>query len=210
MAELVADRPSPTSLADVTVVTLGVTFTASIEASNDQKVVVRASGEGMAWLNTVEIGTPVELYWVDGYEERTLPARIAEVEEGLEPRWHLAPTGPAERSQRRKAVRARVAVPVVLPWAGSLLTGQTIDLSESGAKALLDGWGLPPDSGTQVTVTLSLERTTVDLRAQVVWHADRGAQWLIAVAFQDVSERDSDVLRARVFQALREERAGSN
>lgn len=102
-----------------------------------------------------------------------------------------------------------MAIPVVLPWAGSLLTGQTVDLSESGMKALLDGWGLPPESGTPVTVTLSLERTTLDLRGEVVWHADRGPQWLIAVAFQDVAEHDADVLRARVFQALREERAGN-
>lgn len=62
MTELVADRPSPSSLADVTVVTLGVTFTAGVESSSDQRVVVRASGEGMEWLNSVEIGTPVELY----------------------------------------------------------------------------------------------------------------------------------------------------
>ena len=37
----------------------------------------------------------------------------------------------------------------------------------------------------------------------------QGARWLLSVKFLDVSERDGDQLRKRVFQALREERAAA-
>jgi hypothetical protein len=42
-----------------------------------------------------------------------------------------------------------------------------------------------------------------------VWTSIRGAQWLLAMKFHDVSEKAGDLLRRRVFQALRDERAAS-
>ncbi len=98
-------------------------------------------------------------------------------------------------------------LPVVFPWGGATLTGKTVDVSEAGMRALVDGWGLPPDAGTGLDVTLTLEDAVLDLQAEVVWHADRGPQWLMAMKFVDVPEKSADQLRRRVFQALREERA---
>jgi c-di-GMP-binding flagellar brake protein YcgR len=145
---------------------------------------------------------------VGGYEELTQPARIRQVDEGVEPRWHLVPTGAVARSQRRRAVRARVELPVRIPWAGGTLEGTTLDLSEAGARVLVDGWGLPPERGARVEITVSLEDTTaVDLRAEIVRTQERGAQWILAMRFVDAPERDEDRLRRRVFQALREHRA---
>ena len=96
-----------------------------------------------------------------------------------------------------------------MPWAGGLLNGLTIDISEGGIKALVDGWGLPPEAGTPLPVTVTLEiGAEVDVRGEVVWTADRGTQqWVLAVRFIDVPERDADAIRRRVFRALREERA---
>ena len=153
-------------------------------------------------------GDAVEVYWVSGYEERTLPARVAAIEESERPSWRLQPSGQAERSQRRKAVRAAAELPVVMPWSGSLLKGLTVDISEGGIKALVDGWGLPPESGAQLVVTMTLEDgISLDIHGEVVWTADRSTkQWVIAIRFTQVSERDGDTLRRRVFRALREER----
>jgi|1185.fasta_scaffold26989_2 hypothetical protein len=203
------NRPPETSEADVTLVARGITVTARVDVSNDVALVVRPSGEGSAWKEAVKIGDPVEVFWIGGYEERTLPARITEVDAGADPRWHLAATGPAERSQRRKAVRARVELPVILPWAGGELTGSTVDLSEAGMRALVDGWGLPPESGTPMQVTITVGEQFVDLHGVLIWQADRGKQWLMAMRFDDVYEKDADTLRKRVFEALREERAAA-
>jgi hypothetical protein len=205
MTEADGGRPEVSSQADVTLVTRGITVTAGVEASTEMGLLVRPTGGLGASEAPVEPGDRVEVYWVSGYEERTLPAKIASVEDGL--LWRLTPTGPAERSQRRKAVRGRMALPITIPWAGALLSGTTIDVSEGGVKALLDGWGLPPEPGTVTSVSLTLEDGPLDLVGEVAWHSARGAQWLIALQFHDVPEKEGDRLRRRVFQALREERA---
>ena len=209
MTELDVDRPEERSEADVTLITRGITVTARVEVAQESTVVVCPAGEGTDWKTAVRAGDPVEIYWVGGQEERTLKAVIAsvEIDEGLDPLWHLSVNGPAQRSQRRKAVRGRVALPVVFPWTGATLTGTTVDVSEAGMRALVDGWGLPPDPGTHLDVTLRLEDGDLDLLAEVVWHADRAPQWLMAMKFLDVPERSADLLRRRVFQALRDERA---
>jgi len=202
-------RPDARTQADLTLVTRGLTVTACVIRSDESGLVVSPTADDRTWQDFTKPGDRVELYWVSGYEERTLPARVSVVDDAGHPLWHLQPTGPAERSQRRKAVRARVAVPVVMPWSGGLLRGHTIDLSEGGAKVLVDGWGLPPESGTPVRPTLALDDDVeLDLVGEVAWGADRGTgQWLLAVRFTDVDERDGDTLRRRVFRALREERA---
>jgi c-di-GMP-binding flagellar brake protein YcgR len=203
------ERPRQSSTADVTLVTRGITVTACVLVSNELALVVAPAGDGAARNTAVKAGDPVELFWVGGYEELTLPARIRQVDEGVEPRWHLVPTGAVARSQRRRAVRARVELPVRIPWAGGTLEGTTLDLSEAGARVLVDGWGLPPERGARVEITVTLEDTTaVDLRAEIVRTQERGAQWILAMHFVDAPERDEDRLRRRVFQALRAHRAG--
>ena len=208
MDDLDVSRPLESSQADVTLVTRGITVTACVDVSTDHALVVSPQGEGSAWRTRVDLADKVEVFWVAGNEERTLPAKIVDVDGGEEPRWHLAPTGPAERSQRRKAVRARLDLPVVLPWADGQLTGTTVDLSEAGMRAQVDGWGVPPEKGTPMQVTIDLEKGFVDLHGELIWVVpDRGPQWLLAMRFDDVAEQDADRLRQVVFAALRAERA---
>ena len=203
------DRPEESGFADVTLVTRGVTVTASVEVADAYVVIVRPQGDQSA--SGLQPGDPVELYWVGGHEERTLPGTLTSLEnDGDEARWQIAVKGQAERSQRRKAVRARVALPVIVPWAGSQLTGTTVDLSESGMRALMDGWGLPPEPGTPTQLSLELGDELLHLQGEFVWTADRGGQqWLLAMKFVDVPEQAGDALRRRVFQALRDERAAA-
>jgi len=207
MSESDASRPYESSRADVTLVARGITVTAAVDVSTEFTIVVRPDGEGATWKTSVKDGDPVELYWVGGDEERTLPAKIVDVEPGEEVRWHLVPTGPAERSQRRKAVRGRGAVPGYLPWAAGQLVGGTLDLSEAGVRVLVDGWGLPPEPGARLEISMTLAAEVLHLRGQVVRQQSHGPRWLLSMSFLDVSERDGDALRKRVFQALREERA---
>ena len=202
------DRPEESATADVTLISRGVTLTAHVEVSDTYVVVVRPTGGGPGWQSAdIQLGDPVELYWVGGQEERTLAGTVSQVESGGEARWHVAVSGQAERSQRRKAVRARVELEVLIPWAGAQMTGKTVDLSEGGMRALMDGWGLPPKSGTLTQVSVMLDDTPLLLHGEVVWTTIRGAQWLLAMKFNDVPERAGDLLRRRVFQALRDERA---
>lgn len=207
MTESDASRPYESTRADVTLVARGITVTAAVDVSTEFTIVVRPDGEGTAWKTSVKENDPVELYWVGAEEERTRPAKVIEVEPGEEVRWHLVPTGPAARSQRRKAVRGRVALPVYLPWADGQLVGETVDLSEAGVRVLVDGWGLPPEAGTRLDLNLTLETEVLALRGVVVRQQANGPRWLISMSLQDVPERAGDALRKRVFQALREERA---
>jgi hypothetical protein len=211
MARADQDRPEQRASADVTLVAHGITVTASVEVSRTGVVVVRPEGDATAWKAAVGLGDPVELYWVGGEEERTLKGVLSEIEhgesDGDDPRWHLSVSGPATRSQRRKAVRARVQLPVLMPWAGAQITGSTVDISEAGIRALMDGWGVPLEPGTSCQVSLDLDNVLVHLIGETVWTQVRGAQWLMAIKFNDVPEQAADVLRRRVFKALRDERA---
>ena len=85
----------------------------------------------------------------------------------------------------------------------------TVDLSESGMRALMDGWGLPPEPDTLTQVSLALDDALLHLQGRIVWTSIRGAQWLLAMQFLDVPENAGDRLRRRVFQALRDERAAA-
>jgi hypothetical protein len=201
------DRPEESGFADVTLVSKGITVTASVEVSSTGLVVVRPSADGPPHKDAIMIGDAVELYWVGGEEERTLRGTVSEIEDGDEPLWHLKVSGQAERSQRRKAVRGRLEIPVIIPWAGAQMEGRTVDLSEAGMRALMDGWGVPLEPGTATQLTLTLDDALLHLSGEIVWTVERGAQWLLAMKFLDVPEQAADLLRKRVFQALREERA---
>jgi hypothetical protein len=200
-------RPEESGSADVTLVSRGLTVTASVEVSSTGLVVVRPAGDPSD--GEIQPGDPVELYWIGGEEERTLGGTVSSIEAGPDARWHIAVSGFAERSQRRKAVRARVEVEVIIPWAGGQMTGVTVDLSEGGMRALMDGWGLPPEPGTESQVSLTLDDALLHLSGSIVWSSIRGAQWLLAMQFHDVPEKAADLLRRRVFQALRDERAAA-
>jgi hypothetical protein len=211
MTDPYLDRPQESASADVTLIARGITITAHVEVSDVYVVVVRPTGDATAWeTHELQPGDAVELYWIGGQEERTLRGTVTQVEGGSDPRWHLAVSGQAERSQRRKAVRARVSVPVIIPWAGAQMEGHTVDLSEGGMRALMDGWGVPLDPGTPTQLSLTLEDALVHLHGEIVWTSIRGAQWLLAIRFLDVPEKAADTIRRRVFQALRDERAATS
>lgn len=208
MSEPGVDHPEVDTEAEITLTGRGISISSRVEYATDAVVVVRPSTSEFVEDLVAEVGDEVEVFWRNGEEGRSFPAEVAEVEDTALARWSMTVTGRAEHSQRRTAVRARVSMPVrALYQGGTELVGEVIDMSENGMRALIDGWGLPPDPGMKVDVTLDLGDGAMKLVGEVLRQQSRGARWLMSIRFLGLQEKDEDRLRRRVFQALREERA---
>jgi len=201
------DYPVEQSEAEITLSGRGISVTSRVEFVQGDVVVVRPSVGEFVDQVVVRVGDVVEVFWKIADGQRALPAEVTEVESGAIERWRMRATGPAEHSQRRKAVRGRVIVPITAKYAGTDLKGETLDLSEAGVRATFDGFGLPPEQGSQLDLVVKLEEGPVAAKAEVVRNQARGAVWLMSIRFTGIQERDQDKVRRRVFQALREERA---
>jgi hypothetical protein len=201
------DHPEEQSEAEITLVGRGISVTARVEVVHESFIAVRPSTGEFVDQVVVRVGDVVEVFWRTEDSQRALPAEVTEVEQGAVVRWRMRATGPAETSQRRKAVRGRVAVPVEAGFGAVELKGETIDLSEGGLRAEFEGFGAPPEAGAKLGLTVKLEDGPLKIRAEVVRTQARGARWVISIRFLDIPEKDQDRARRRVFQALREERA---
>jgi len=216
---ITAHRPQQDADIEFTLVTRGITIPSHVEQSSESGLVLRPHLSAFLHKIAVRPGEAVEVYWQGVENERTMPAQISEVEEAAE-RLYLTPTGPARLSQRRKAVRAALELPVLIKVAGIPLFGQTVDLSEAGLRALVDGWGLPPEPGTSVEVDLTLDDSAPSVGLSAVGDADilsvegvivrqrlARARWELSMQFHCLPQNAEDRLRRRVFRALREDRA---
>jgi hypothetical protein len=201
------DHPEEQTEAEVTLTGRGISVSSRVETVHDGVIAVRPSAGDFYEQAVVRVGDPVEVFWRSEDSQRALPAEVTEVEQGAVIRWRMRITGPAETSQRRKAVRGRIAVPIVAEYGSVELRGETMDLSEAGLRADFQGLGAPPEGGARLGLTVELEDGVVRTRAEVVRTQARGAQWIMSIRFVDIQEKDQDRVRRRVFQALREERA---
>jgi c-di-GMP-binding flagellar brake protein YcgR len=201
------DHPEEQTEAEITLSGRGVSVSSRVEVVQNEYISVRPSVGEFVEQVVVKVGDVVEVFWKTEDAQRALPAEITDVEAGAVVRWRMRATGPAEISQRRKAVRGRVAVPVVAGYGAIDLTGQTVDLSEAGVRAEFEGLGAPPEAGAKLDLVISLEDGVTKTKAEVVRTQARGARWIMSIRFLDIQEKDQDRVRKRVFQALREERA---
>ena len=201
------DHPEEQTEAEVTLIGRGISVSSRVEVVQNEFISVRPSVGEFVDQVVVRVGDAVELFWKTEDAQRALPAEVTDVESGAVVRWRMRATGPAEASQRRKAVRGRVSVPVTAEYGAVELKGTTVDLSEAGLRAEFEGLGAPPEAGAKVDLTVQLEDGVVKTRAEVVRTQARGARWVMSIRFVDVQEKDQDRVRRRVFQALREERA---
>ena len=201
------DHPEEQSEAEVTLTGRGISVSARVEVVHDGVISVRPSVGEYVQQVVVQEGDAVEVFWKGEDSQRVVPAQVAAVEQGAVVRWRMRITGEAEASQRRKAVRGRVVVPVEAEYGAVDLSGETVDISEAGVRAQFDGYGVPPEAGSQLQLLIKLEDGDVKAKAEVVRNQARGARWLMSIRFLNIAERDQDRVRRRVFQALREERA---
>jgi c-di-GMP-binding flagellar brake protein YcgR len=201
------DHPEEQTEVEVTLAGRGISVSARVEVVGADALSVRPSVGEYVDQVVVKPGDEVEVYWKGQDSQRTVPAEVTDVEQGAVIRWRLRITGPAEDSQRRKAVRGRVSVPVEVEYGSIELRGSTVDLSEAGLRGEFDGFGAPPEGGVGLQLQLALEDGLVRTRAEVVRTQARGARWVMSIRFVNIQEKDQDRMRRRVFQALREERA---
>jgi hypothetical protein len=186
----------------------GVTVDCRTVSAEDGVLVLKTMGLDEPKRVGLKAGDRVEVFWARVLDSRVVPATVAAVEGATDSRWRLRVTGPVEVSQRRPAVRARVAIPVVLTTGEQTIETVTDDLSEGGARIVVEATGTLPEPGTSLDVHLDLNGSDLTARAQVirVITLETGRKFL-SVGFSGLSEREQDRIRRRVFQALREERA---
>ena len=201
------DHPEEQSEAEVTLTGRGISVSTRVEFVGDGVISVRPSVGEYVEQVVASAGDRVEVFWKAGEETRALPAEVLTADAGAAPRWRLQITGPSEISQRRQAVRGRVSLPLEIGYGSSELTGETVDLSENGMRATVDGLGIPPEPGSALDLLVQLEDGPLKVKGEVVRFSARGVRWLLSIRFRDVQEKDGDRIRRRVFQALREERA---
>jgi PilZ domain len=201
------DHPAEQSEAEVTLAGLGISVSTRVELVGNGVLTLRPSVGEYVEQVVAAAGDQVEVFWKAAEQTRALPAEVLQVEHGAAPRWRLQITGPAEVSQRRKAVRARVALPIEVGYGSIELSGETIDLSEAGIRAMCDALGVPPDAGARLDLDLQFEDGALAAKAEIIRVHPRGARWLLSIRFVDLPDKDGDRVRRRVFQALREERA---
>jgi c-di-GMP-binding flagellar brake protein YcgR len=201
------DHPVEQTEAEVTLIGRGISVSSRVEVVQNEFISVRPSVGEFVEQVVVKVGDVVEIFWKTEDAQRAMPAEVTDVEQGAIIRWRMRATGPAEASQRRKAVRGRVNVPVTAEYGSVDLKGTTIDLSEAGLRAEFEGLGAPPESGAKLSLAVQLEDGGIKTAAEVVRTQARGARWVISIRFVNMQERDQDHVRRRVFQALREERA---
>jgi c-di-GMP-binding flagellar brake protein YcgR len=201
------DHPEEQTEAEVTLTGRGISVSSRVEVVHEGFISVRPSVGEFVEQVVVKVGDVVEVFWKTDSAQWALPAEVTEVEQGAVIRWRMRITGPAEPSQRRKAVRGRVVVPVEAGYGSVDLKGETVDLSEAGVRAEFEGFGAPPEAGAKVDLTIRLEDGVVKTKAEVVRTQARGARWVMSIRFTNMQEKDQDLVRRRVFQALREERA---
>jgi hypothetical protein len=201
------DHPEEQTEAEVTLTGRGISVSARVELVSGESIAVRPSVGEFVEQVVVQVGDVVELFWKTEDSQRALPAEVTEVQQGAVIRWRMRATGPSEASQRRKAVRGRVNVPIEARYGSVDLKGMTVDLSEAGTRGEFEGFGAPPEAGAGLDLILSLEDGALKTRAEVVRTQARGARWVISIRFVKIEEKDQDRVRRRVFQALREERA---
>ncbi len=203
------DHPEEQSEADVTLAARGISVSTRVESVGDGVIVVRPSVGDFVDQAVVVPGDAVEVYWKAKDTRRAVPAMVLDIESGAVIRWRLRITGPSEESQRRTAVRGRVALPLNAGHGAVELSGESVDLSENGISAQFDGFGALPQAGAALDLVVTLEDGELRTKAEVVRAQARGARWLMSIRFVGIQEKDQDRVRRRVFQALREERARS-
>jgi c-di-GMP-binding flagellar brake protein YcgR len=201
------DHPVEQTEAEVTLTGRGISVSSRVEVVHDGFIAVRPSVGEFVEQAVVRVGDAVEVFWKGDDTQRAVPAEVTEVETGALVRWRMRITGPAETSQRRKAVRGRVTVPVEAEYGALDLQGTILDLSEAGLRAEFEGLGAPPEAGAKLALVVHLEDGDITTKAEVVRNQARGARWVMSIRFVDIQEKTQDRVRRRVFQALREERA---
>lgn len=209
-----ADLPSVRELVDIVADGLGESLTA-VTVETGRGVLRTTVGQtGANRRIRLEPLTQLRVTWRAGRDVFGVSAELVTVHDGEEPTWELRVLGPVERTQRRSAVRAPLRLAVTVNAGGQDQSGVTVDLSEGGARLLLDtaptdsDGSIPHSSGDRLRLILDLEETMVEDEVRLVRRFLRDDdRWEASVRFTGLTERSEDDIRRRVFSELRTLRA---
>jgi hypothetical protein len=220
MRDEFADHPPIGSAVDLIPTSRSDTVMGWVEDLRDDDLVVSLPLTVRQWPMSLRIGERLEVVWRAGGDLRALSVEIVEVVLGERPQWRLRRAGVVRRGQRRDAVRAPMTAPVRIGSEPSTLSGVTVDLSEGGFRCVLErqrgsanaegdaeDFGLPPtpDVGDVVRVSVVLPNFTATCLAHVIRrHPREDARTELSLRFLDLTDRQEDEIRSRVFTRLRD------
>jgi hypothetical protein len=133
------DYPEEMSPVDVQAASRGDALMSFVEKVGDDELVLTVGKDRAQRPVRLEPGERLDLVWKDPTELRALPAELVAVQTGEQSTWRIRPVGPATRGQRRNAVRAPLAFRIRIGADNNPREGQTVDISEGGARLVLDG-----------------------------------------------------------------------
>lgn len=121
-----------------------------------------------------------------------LVASLADVQE-----WKVEPTSPVIVHERRRFPRIRRTGAIHMETGSRALTATMLDLSEGGARCVIDTTqNFTPDL---VSTTLNLDNRAVKIKGWVAWKKQHGKHTEVGISFAGVSKRDADMIRRYVM-----------
>ncbi len=203
-----AQRPPAGAAVEVVVGSGGQQAHSRVADSQDQELVLEVATDQAGRRIRLPLGIEVSVWWTPPDAPlRFRRYQVLDVRGGSVPTWRLRPLGDPADGDRRGAPRAPLHVPVGLALPSGMLLGETLDVSESGLRAVFAaaptaGFGeIPfvlPDVGERATMALLLADTRVEVGCRVV-HRERlpDGRRTFRVAFEELPTE----VRARVRTA---------
>lgn len=161
--------------------------------------------EPMAGPSDAVLGSKVVLLWTSAAGLHELHAEVTRELLNPMPIWELDVRGKPVTSQRRRFARAAEALPAELTHDGVNSRVVVADLSEGGARCVLQDQSAPA-GGEQVELHLMLDHLPLTLAAVVV-AVERGIEDRCDVRLSfSTTGRTGDLLRRRVMEQQRRAR----
>lgn len=210
----VHEGPDAGELLDVALRRACVPLTARVLGTEPDRLLLAPPVDVLGAPSRLVPGELVDLVWSDGGDLVGIPVAV-ERTDGAQ--WSAVVVGPPQRVQRRDAVRVPLDARAVLsrPAAGEAGTAggaadglevPVLDLSEGGARCLVDPVALQLEQGQTVLLRLPVDGLPGPVSALVVHRRFRGGTRHVDVGlrFTGLGEAEADALRRHVFARMRD------
>jgi len=196
----VEEAPGPGELLDVSLRRAGVPLTTRVLEAGTDSLVLSPPADVLGAPSRLVEGEEVDLVWADAGDLVGIPV-VVRVTGGE--RWSAVVVGPPQRVQRRDAVRVPMDARAVLVGADEVEV-PLLDLSEGGARCLVDPVLVQLEQGQTVRLQLPVEGLAGPVQARVVHRRFRPGTRHVDVGLEIVGlgEAGTDTLRRHVFTRM--------
>jgi hypothetical protein len=154
----------------------------------------------------VVAGAALHLVWCSPVGQHELPATFIGLAQDRVQLWRVQPDGLVTTTQQREFTRAGDALPATVRRDEQAWPGVVVDLSEGGARCVLEAPTSPP-SDVAVLLDVEIDGQVLLLPARVLAASPlSGQRSEVRLAFQSIG-RAADVLRRRVLAQQRRARS---